>query len=121
MLIRSDTIAWCAAFLNWCLEAAGKPTTKSASSDSFKTYGTETKSPRQGEIVVFKSANPARAAAGFGHVGLFVERRYNEQRKREEIVVLGGNQKAGKRYSSVNVTSFPLQGSVNVFHSYRCV
>src|SRR5437763_10958974 len=30
-----DTTAWCAAFVNWCLQRAGLPTTKSASSQSF--------------------------------------------------------------------------------------
>jgi len=121
VFVRGDTIAWCAAFLNWCLEAAGKPTTKSASSGSFRTYGAEVKNPKAGDIVVFKNSNPVRGNAGFGHVGLFVEQRYNSQRKREEIVVLGGNQKAGKRYSSVNTSAFPLQSDVNTFHSFRRV
>lgn len=119
VLVKGDTIAWCAAFLNWCLEAAGKPTTKSASSGSFRSHGKPTTDPRPGDIVVFKSADTARANAGFGHVGIFVRRQYNTEKKRDEIVVLGGNQKAGKRYSSINTSIFPVESSILVLHSYR--
>lgn len=117
--IRGDTIAWCAAFLNWCLAAAGQATTNSASSGSFRTYGTASTTPRPGDIVVFKSALPERARQGFGHVGLFLDQHTNRIKGREEITVLGGNQKAGKRYSSVNVSVFPLQSSSLILHSVR--
>jgi uncharacterized protein (TIGR02594 family) len=115
VLMRGDSIAWCAAFLNWCLACVGRATTNCASSSCFRAYGTETQNPKPGDIVVFRDANPIQADRGFGHVGLFVSF------DGAKIRVLGGNQKAGKHYSSVCRSSFALSDNNLVFHSFRTV
>jgi uncharacterized protein (TIGR02594 family) len=110
---HGDTIPWCAAFLNWCLAAAELPSTQSASSSSFRKYGVEVQEPRPGDVVVFKHADPDKAAAGRGHVGFF------DGFDGDKIRVLGGNQKGGRRFSSVCFSSFPKQSNALIFHSYR--
>ena len=69
-------VPWCAAFLNGILRMSGKPTTKSNKAISFAKYGSPTRSPKKGDIVVFR-----------GHVGLF-----NGYTGKGRISVLGGNQ-----------------------------
>jgi len=113
VLERGDTIPWCAAFLNWCLDAAGLAVTSSASSSSFRTYGSETEHPRPGDVVVFKHANRRYADVGRGHVGIFAGM------EGQRIRVLGGNQKAGKKYSSVCFSAFPKISDALVLHSFR--
>lgn len=113
---KGDTIDWCAAFLNWCLGRGGYKRTNNAMSGSFrlgKGLGKVTTSPKPGDIIVFKKADPQEAKVGFGHVGIFVEEVPGG------FKVLGGNQKAGKRYSSVNTTFFPERSNRHVFDSIR--
>ncbi len=112
---KGDTIDWCAAFINWCLVRGGFRDTGNAMSGSFRLgsgLGKPTTEPKEGDIIVFKKADPKEAAVGFGHVGIFVEKVAGGYR------VLGGNQKAGKKYSSVNTTFFRESGSL-VFDSIR--
>ena len=115
VLQRGDTIAWCAAFLNWTLACAGKPTTQCASSSCFRTYGTATDSPKPGDIVVFRHAQEPLAKQGFGHVGLFLSSSKNS------IEVLGGNQAGGKGYSSVCRSVFPVKDDHLWLHSFRVI
>lgn len=113
---KGDTIDWCAAFLNWCLSQGGFRRTNSAMSGSFRLgqgLGKVTTSPKPGDIIVFKKADPQKAKVGFGHVGIFVEEAPGG------FQVLGGNQKAGKRYSSVNTTYFAEKSDRLVFDSVR--
>jgi uncharacterized protein (TIGR02594 family) len=110
---NGDTIAWCAAFVNWCLLIAGFDATHNPMSGSFRTYGTAVEEAKPGDIVVFKHRKRKLAKAGHGHVGLFVG--YDGER----IRVLGGNQKGGKRYSSVCVSTYPKRGRSLVLHSFR--
>jgi uncharacterized protein (TIGR02594 family) len=82
-----DQTSWCAAFLNFCLLAAGRQTTGSAQSGSFrnnKNYP-ETNSPSPGDIAVFKKTGPD-GAKGFGHVAFYLSD------DGETIELLGGNQ-----------------------------
>jgi len=113
---KGDTIDWCAAFINWCLRRGGYKRTKSAMSGSFRLaggLGKPTTSPKAGDIIVFKKADPSEAAVGFGHVGIFIKEAPGG------FKVLGGNQKAGRRYSSVNTTFFPEKSERLVFDSVR--
>ena len=75
--------------------------------------GRPTTSPKAGDIIVFKKADPSEAAVGFGHVGIFVEEAPGG------FMVLGGNQRAGRRYSSVNTTFFPEKSERLVLDSLR--
>ena len=93
---KGDTIDWCAAFLNWCLARAGYDTTNNAMSGSFRTNFRKPEAP--GDIIVFRKRDKG-GDQGFGHVGIFI----NETSS--AYTVLGGNQKNGKKYSSVNTTT----------------
>jgi len=116
---KGDTIDWCAAFMNWCLAQSGyKPTpSNSAMSGSYRSYGRARSSgekPVVGDIIVFKRVDSqARGNAGHGHVGIYIDQ------SAAAYEVLGGNQKDGKKYSSVNTTSISKSSSVIGLHSYR--
>jgi len=51
--VKDDEMAWCAAFVNWCLKQSGRQHTGSLLARSFLNYGTETKTPKFGDLVVF--------------------------------------------------------------------
>lgn len=113
---KGDTIDWCAAFINWCLARSGYETTKNAMSGSFrlgKGLGKSTNSPNEGDIIVFKKRNPKEAKVGFGHVGIYVDK------TEEGYHVLGGNQKNGKKFSSVNTTLIRFDNKSIEFDSTR--
>lgn len=110
---EGDQTPWCAAFVNFCLYAAGKKTTFSALSGSFRRYGQQTDSPDTGDIVVFSRIGPA-GRKGFGHVGLFVAA------NGEGIKVLGGNQKGDtKTTGAVTESIYPVEGRRLRLHSFR--
>lgn len=78
----ADLVPWCASFVCWCLEQAGRSSTRSARARSYLSWGQHIDIPFVGCIVVFKRGkNPTQ-----GHVAFFVkdEGKY--------IKVLGGNQ-----------------------------
>lgn len=83
---QGDQTAWCAAFVNFCLYAAGKPTKFSALSGAFRSYGDNTSTPKPGDLVVFQKPG-VDGRKGFGHVGFFLSR------SGSNILVLGGNQR----------------------------
>ncbi len=98
--VKTDEVAWCSEFVNWCLLQAGIQGTKSAVARSFMTWGEETKTPQFGDLVIFAWD------ATSGHIGFYV----NET---EHIVrVLGGNQD-----DEVNITRYKKDRIV----SYRKV
>jgi|SRR5215471_9965167 len=112
---EGDVTSWCAAFLNWCFQQVnGAPATDSASSGSFRAFGTMVSSPTPGDIVVFQSTNPMEAEKGHGHVG-FVVRVLGE-----EVEVLGGNQIQGhERSHMISSVRFKKNGNLLRLHSYR--
>jgi uncharacterized protein (TIGR02594 family) len=81
--VKTDEVAWCSEFVNWCLLQAGIKGTKSAVAHSFLTWGEETKAPRLGDIVVFwREPKGSRN----GHVGFYIKDTDTG------IWTLGGNQ-----------------------------
>jgi len=80
LAISRDETAWCSAFVNWCLKAAGYEGTQSALARSWLDWGREIAEPIRGCIAVFSRG------AGYGHVGFYLSETENE------IIVLGGNQ-----------------------------
>jgi len=62
-------IAWCAAFVNWCLKQAGEPHLGVATARSWLKYGTTLPEPRYGCIAVIPSPKPT---AGAGQVAFFL-------------------------------------------------
>jgi len=91
--VEDDDVAWCAAFLNWCLKTAGKTYLNSLHARDFLKYGQETKKPKLGDIVVLWRISPTSI---YGHVGIYIREKENL------IYVLGGNQSC-----SVNIATFP--------------
>lgn len=77
-----DCTSWCAAFLSWSLEQAGLKSKHSASSQAYLNFGTETKTPTLGDIVVFQNIDNKDR----GHVALFLGE------TPVSVHILGGNQ-----------------------------
>lgn len=73
---------WCAAWANAVLRQSGYSGTGSNMARSFLSYGSGTRSPGQGDIVVL-------GRRGGGHVGFLVER--TVRNGRNYVKVLGGN------------------------------
>jgi hypothetical protein len=105
---EGDQTSWCAAFVNFCLNAAGLRGTDNALSGSFRHLIDQPENahanPKTGDVVVFRDKG-ASGDAGHGHVGFFVNPddiasgkfsiRPEEKRKfgRGMVYVLGGNQR----------------------------
>jgi uncharacterized protein (TIGR02594 family) len=100
---QNDEEAWCAAFINWCMEQAGLEGTGDPAARSWLTWGKALAEPRQGCVTVLKRGNdPA-----LGHVGFYVATVETKEPGSQNfeigsIALLGGNQ--GRR---VTVSSYP--------------
>lgn len=81
--VKDDSTAWCAAFMGYCLETAGITSTKALNARSYLNWGTSTKTPKVGDIVVFWRISPTSV---YGHVGYFISHRNGV------IYTLGGNE-----------------------------
>lgn len=92
--VSDDDTAWCAAFVGYCLETAGVPSTKALNARSYLKWGKSTIDPKIGDIVVFWRISPT---SSFGHVSFFI-RQLNGV-----VYCLGGNQS-----DSVNISAYPL-------------
>jgi uncharacterized protein (TIGR02594 family) len=111
-----DETSWCAAFVNWCFQRASKGfATNSASSGSFRSFGTQTDDPRVGDLVVFQKTLPkTKTEEQQGHVAFFVANHG------DQIEVLGGNQIVGHERSHMICSRlFAKKGSVLTLNSYR--
>jgi uncharacterized protein (TIGR02594 family) len=111
---EGDVTSWCAAFANWCFQRTNShPATANASSGSFRSFGTATTNPQEGDLVVFYETSSGQSSP-HGHVGFFVED-YGDV-----VEVLGGNQIDGKDHSH-RVSSKRLRkaGPVLTLHSFR--
>lgn len=90
------SVAWCAAFVNTILKQSGFEGTNSLQARSFLNYGSVTRHPEYGDIVVFSRGRGQFA----GHVGFYVGEEVVEGVR--YILVLGGNQR-----KEVNVAYYP--------------
>jgi uncharacterized protein (TIGR02594 family) len=102
--MREATVAWCAAFIGWCLAQVNITGTRSASSRSYMSYGNSvgTTNVPYGAIAVFGVPN-----SGQGHVAFVVED------KGSSIVCIGGNQSdhtASRSGGIVSKSTFPKTG-----------
>jgi uncharacterized protein (TIGR02594 family) len=98
MDIDPATVAWCAGFVNAILEKAGLTGTDSLQARSFLNWGTATKTPKEGDVVIFTRGRSREA----GHVGFYVGEEVVDGVR--YILVLGGNQR-----KAVNVAYYPAQ------------
>lgn len=113
-----DLTPWCSAFVNWCfLQAGYGQATTNANSGSFKCFSTVAALPKEGDVVVFKRADPtATACSGLGHVGFFV------RDLGTSVEVLGGNQiDAHDGCHEVSAKPLSKTGGVLTLQSYRAV
>lgn len=78
----SDSVPWCSAFVNWCVQKAGGLGTRSAMARSWLNWGKKIDKPFEGCIAVFERGTDGVS----GHVAFFVRESKNN------IWVLGGNQ-----------------------------
>ena len=79
---KTDEVAWCSSFVNWCMAQAKLKGTRSAAARSWLDWGVELADPVSGCISVFRrGSDPAQ-----GHVAFYVSR------TDKVIHVLGGNQ-----------------------------
>lgn len=89
---RDDAVAWCSAFVNWCMKQVDMPRTNSASARSWLSWGEALTTPRKGCVVVLRrGSNPVQ-----GHVAFYVGEGTGQVR------LLGGNQA-----DQVKVSQFP--------------
>lgn len=103
---KQDTVAWCAAFVNWCLERAHRPATRDSGSQSFAR--TElfdvTTNPVEGDIAVFTCYEKGTDLSyGIGHVTFFKNFEDNQH-----FLAIGGNQ-SGKTPSIICEKRFPMR------------
>lgn len=102
--MREPTVAWCAAFVGWCLNQVGINGTRSAASRSYLKYGQSvgTTNVPYGAIAVFGVPN-----SGSGHVAFVAED------KGDKLVCIGGNQsdKSHRSGGIVSKTTIPKNGS----------
>lgn len=90
---QPDSVPWCSAFVNFCMQQSGQPRTRSARARSWLGWGEEANDWVPGCVVVLpRGGDPAS-----GHVGFFAgfDAAHN-------VRLLGGNQR-----DSVAVHSFP--------------
>lgn len=89
---HDDAVAWCSAFVNWCMKQNNIPRTNSASARSWLNWGVRLAEPRKGCVTILKRGNnPAQ-----GHVAFYVGDGAGS------IRLLGGNQQ-----DQVKVSVFP--------------
>lgn len=80
--IKSDEVAWCAAFVGAVLERSGIASTQSLMARSYENWGEPLERGRYGAVAVFsRGTNPAH-----GHVGFWLGE------TDDSVIVLGGNQ-----------------------------
>lgn len=81
----ADSVPWCSAFMNWCIQKAGGSGTRSAAARSWLSWGKKVDVPQEGDTVVFSS--PLRGADA-GHVAFYIKK----SKIPGFILVFGGNQ-----------------------------
>ena len=93
---RDDETAWCASFVNWCLEQCAIEGTGSTAARSFINWGEAIEEPSPGCIVVLWRDSPS---SWKGHVGFYIG---PDKQNPAAFMLLGGNQ--GNR---VSIVSYP--------------
>lgn len=93
----ADEVAWCSAFVNWCLKQAGFHGTNSAAASSWLHWG-RTSSPVPGAVSV------VQRNTGQKHVAFWVSQ------ERDHFTLLGGNQSHQVRMSIFPKSSYMILG-----------
>jgi uncharacterized protein (TIGR02594 family) len=94
-----DETEWCAAFVNWCVEKVGLPSTNSAVVNSWRNWGVKPPSIRRGCVITFRWED------GWDHMSFYLGEVGNY------VVCLGGNQSDAvwiSVYHKKYITSFRI-------------
>ena len=81
--VKDDSTPYCAAFVGYCLETVNIRSTKLLNARSYLEWGSQTKRPTLGDVVVLWRVSKD---SSFGHVGFFVKE------TADQVYILGGNQ-----------------------------
>jgi len=110
---NNDMTPWCAAFVNWCLERAGRIGSKSPSSQSFLSrYFKTVQKPRLGDLAIFTCYNKSTGkSVGLGHAAFF-----KEELPDSRIIVVGGNQSKNGHSSIISEATF-MTGDRDVYRT----
>jgi uncharacterized protein (TIGR02594 family) len=81
--LSSDEIAWCSAFVNWCMEQAGITGTDRANARSWLDWGGQCVAPVYGAVCVLWRES---RQSWKGHVGFYLGK------EGSQLILLGGNQ-----------------------------
>jgi uncharacterized protein (TIGR02594 family) len=102
---KTDEIAWCSSFVNWCLRQARIGGTNSAAAISWLSWGRPTHA-RQGAVAVIHNpaARNTRLSRSGNHVGFLV------QESPTHFILLGGNQSDQVRVSRYPKSRWQLKG-----------
>jgi uncharacterized protein (TIGR02594 family) len=104
---RTDEVAWCASFVNWCLREAGVSGNRSARAKDFGSWGQALDQPRYGCVVhLYKSPRrgvDGRTGSSSGnHVAFFISQTATHVR------LLGGNQGDQVRESNYPLSQYKV-------------
>lgn len=105
----SDEVAWCSAFINWCMLQSGLQGTNSAKARDWLDWGVPLQLPRLGCVTILQS--PLRGPEA-GHVGLWWM-----DRSSSEAWLYGGNQDNAvglKSYPRVDILGYRWPADQNV-------
>lgn len=105
--VNNDMIAWCAAFVNWCLERSGRTGSRSAASQSFldERNFKRTDAPKKGDLVIWTCYdNVTGKSLGLGHVAFAKDKPSNGK-----IQVIGGNQSTERHSSIISDIPFSIE------------
>lgn len=94
-----DETEWCAAFVNWCIEKVGLPSTNSAVVSPWRNWGVRPPSIRRGCVVTFRWDD------GWDHISFYLGEVGNY------VICLGGNQSDAvwiSVYHKKYITSFRI-------------
>jgi uncharacterized protein (TIGR02594 family) len=110
---NNDMTPWCAAFVNWCLERAGRIGSKSSSSQSFLSrYFKTVQEPQYGDLAIFSCYEKStEKCLGIGHATFFKEKLPNGR-----ILVVGGNQSKDGHSSIISEAKF-MTGDRDVYRT----
>lgn len=97
-MIDDSSVAWCSAFVNWCIQMSGGKGTRNAAARSWLDWGKSSEG-KVGDIVVLRRGT----SSWQGHVGFVVSKGLLY------VEILGGNQDNDvcvKKYLRANVLGY---------------
>jgi uncharacterized protein (TIGR02594 family) len=106
----TDEIAWCAAFVNWCLIQAGKKVCGSAAAIAWLDWGQKLEQPRVGAVTIIhnkakkKGYDASTGSSSGNHVSFFVSQ------SSSHITLFGGNQGHQVKQSVYPLERFEVLG-----------